>query len=241
MRVELGLWSLLSREARFNRVILIDPRIALNVDKSGTKDPISLVGTVGKAPVAAIKIVNGDITASGPQTSEKLTGLNGVASLSAPQGALAARGDFAWRGQELNFSFEASPPATADNGAKTPVALTVQSPLVSAEMEGEGTLDDLLRVTGMLELEVTILRGFARWLGLLIPDGPGLGPFLASGGFQLQGSRLGFNEGTFSLDGNKALGTMTVDFDGPPAQDCRNPSLSAKSMLRNIGKGKNRS
>lgn len=215
IRVELGLWSLLSREAKFKRVILIDPRIALNIEKPGTNDPVSLVDTAGNAPVSIIKIVNGEITASGPQTTEKFTGLNGIAFMTAPQGALDARGNLAWRGQKLNFTFNATPSATTDNGAKTQIALSVQSPLVSAEVEGEGTLDDILRVTGMLDLQVTNLRGFARWLGLLIPDGPGLGPFVASGGFQLQGSRIGFNEGTFALDGNRALGTLTVEFDEP--------------------------
>ncbi len=220
MRVELGLWSLLSRQAAFKRVVLIDPEIALNVEKP---EPVSstpagsapsLTGAVRVAPIPAIKIVNGDITVSGPQTNEKLTSLTARATVALPEGAVAARGNFAWRKQALDFSFSAVAPESKGKGAKTPVKLTVQSPLVSVEIEGESALGDSLRATGTLDLEVANLRGFARWLGLLVLDGPGLGAFTASGAFDLNGRRIGFNQGTFTLDDNKALGTLAVEFGG---------------------------
>lgn len=218
INVELGLWSLVSPEADFHRVIFVEPKIAIKTaapdpkQKAAQQIPPLLQDALRAFPVAEIELVKATVTASGARTSETISDLNATASISQPAGAISGNGTFKWRQQALELSFSAQAPDPENKDGKAPVNISVRGPLVSAKIDGESTIADGLRVTGSLDVVTPDLRQFARWLGLLVPDGRGLGEFSASGPFEWRGHRIGFQEGNFSLDGNRALGALALDF-----------------------------
>ena len=223
MTVELGLWSLLSNQPDIRRIVLVGPHFNVATPKPEQKQPTagapaastpSLVDIIRAMPVPEVSIVEGKITVSGPKTNEKITKLNADATVALPSGAFTAKGNLMWREQPVAFDFASTAPDPLETTAKSPIKLTLSSPLISADVKGKGNLTGDRRVAGSLDLRIGDLRRFARWLGLLIPDGEGLGGFLASGKFHWQGHQLGFDEGTYTLDGNKALGTLEIDFSG---------------------------
>ena len=56
---------------------------------------------------------------------------------------------------------------------------------------------------------------FFKWIGIRIPDGDSLKGFSAAGAFHLAGSTLTFDDGTFTLDGNKAVGLLALTAGDP--------------------------
>lgn len=221
IRIKLGLFTLLSPRPIFHRITFTDPEIALETGdaKSGSPaargDEPSFDRALQSIPIRQITIVNGTIRTAGSESAEKIIALNADAAVSAPAGAFTASGSATWRKQSVDFELTGTAPKGQGAGAKAPMTLSLRSPLVSADADGEASLANGLRATGTLNLQVKKLREFGRWLGLLIPDGRGLDTFQASGAFQLHGLRFGFDEGTFTLDGNRALGALALDASRP--------------------------
>lgn len=216
MEVDLGLRSLLSDRADFRRITFTDPQIDLRAgnDRAAPADSASALVAVRALPVPELRIINGTVLISGPQTKEEITKIHFTASMAMTDGAVETTGDFVWREQQVTFDLSATAPAPDQAGAKGPVRLIVQAPLVSADLSGEGSITDAPRVNGSLDLEIGDVRMFSRWLGLLIPEGPGLGKFSAAGKVRWNGKRIAYNEGTYTLDDNRALGTLGIQFGG---------------------------
>ncbi|RMF09948.1 MAG: AsmA family protein, partial [Alphaproteobacteria bacterium] len=173
---------------------------------------------LGKAlaaiPVRRVDIGEGSVTFASRTERDAISHLNGSILLSGDGAALSAAGELIWRGERVAISLNSALPGTKANEQSLPLDLSVQTPLAAAEFEGEGVAADGLQIKGQLELQIRNLRLFTRWLGLLIPDGRGFGSFSASGPFQWQGTRMAFDEGSFVLDGNRALGTLGLDAGG---------------------------
>lgn len=218
INVELGLWSLVSPEADFHRVIFVEPEITMKTaapdlkQKAAQRKSPSLQNALRAFPVPEIELVNATVTASGAQTSETISELNATASISLPAGTISGSGTLKWRQQPLDISFLAQAPDSEKKDAKAPINVSVRGPLISAKIDGQSTIADGLRLTGSLDVVTPNLRRFARWMGLLVSDGGGLSQFSASGPFEWRNHRIGFQEGNFSLDGNRALGALALDF-----------------------------
>lgn len=85
------------------------------------------------------------------------------------------------------------------------------------EMKAAGTLSagdqpQLSSVTS--SLVVSDLRKMARWIGLEVGSGGGLGTFEARGPLEFSPSAIAFSDATFSLDGNEATGAVTFKWGG---------------------------
>jgi AsmA protein len=61
-----------------------------------------------------------------------------------------------------------------------------------------------------MQAEIDDLRKFLKWVGIALPDGESLKRLSVSGAFHLSGSTLSFDDGSFTLDGNKAVGLLAV-------------------------------
>lgn len=221
LTVEFDLWSVLTQKPEFGRIVLEEPEIVLNhiSEKSDTRESVAgkhteLIKALRSMPIRDIMILNGTAILSGSTSAEKLSALNAQASLSLPGGEISVKGDMQWHDEPVSFSLKnaiADPDTKPENKSFT---LSIRSPEVSADLDGESVFTNGLQVMGDLDLEIPDMRRFAHWLGLLIPDGQGLGYFSASGPFHWHGSRMGFNDGSFSLDGNRALGTLGLEVGG---------------------------
>lgn len=219
--IDLGLWSLVSSQPVFHRITLREPRIALQTqaperegEASQPPSLLTLTRALRAAPVPELRLLNGTVTISGPETSERITELDLGLDISFPAGNFEGDGDLQWRGEALSFDFAGVAPPPEADAASDPLTVSLDGPLVAADMEARGSIEDGIRATGSLDLRIADLRRFARWVGLVLPEGRGLETFRASGGFNWNGYRLAFDEGTFSLDGNRALGALALDLAG---------------------------
>lgn len=219
IRVELGLRSLILPRAILHSITLTDLDVTLRpqpgpAEATAPADPRPLIEALRSVPVPELTVVNGEINREGADGRDGLRGINASAAVS-PDGALRASGSVTWREEELAFDLATTLPATDNIASGGPLTLSLEGPMVTADVEGELMLANGLRAAGTLDIQIPDLRRFTRWVGLLTPDGPGLGRFEASGGYRLNAQRLGFDQGTFLLDGNRALGTLTLDFAAP--------------------------
>lgn len=219
IRVELGLRSLILPEAILHRIeltgldVLLHPSVG-KPDTAKARAKISLfLEALRSLPIPEMSVIDGAIGLPGDIGGAAFSAVNASASLSG-SGIFKSSGSIVWRGQPLNYSVRASIPGPAKESTTSPLTLSLNGPLVTAEVEGDIAITDGMRGMGTLNLQIPDLRRFTQWMGLLTPEGPGLGLFQASGGFRWGQHRLGFDEGQFTLDGNRALGALTLDFGG---------------------------
>jgi AsmA protein len=217
--VRLGLWSLATGSAFVDRVTLVEPRIeaAAQITHAGS-DPQTLAHIIGAAPFEEFALENGALTVTGPQTTEKFTEMDVKVALQQTDGSHAGRGTFSWRGETLVFDYNAEAPAEPAGATRLPLSLTVGGNLLSARVDGHASMIEGVRIDGKLNLDIPNLASFAKWTGVLVPDNTKHGDLSASGTFHWTGHRIGFDEGSFSLDGNKALGALALDIAGPRPQ-----------------------
>lgn len=221
--VRLGLGSLISSDPVVDRVTFVDPVVQART-AGAAKDPDEASGasaafaTLLRAPFEQIAIENGQITVSGPQTKEEFNGVALRLNISQPGGALSSRGTFTWRGQEVSFRHNSGAGEKTGKAVRMPIELSIEGSLLAAEVEGTATLDTGLKIDGDTDLQVPDLSGFAKWTGVLLPDDMEGGAFAANGTFHWAGYRIGFDQGTFALDGNRAIGAVALEIGGPRPQ-----------------------
>ena len=224
IEVRLGLWSLFSGTPVVDRITLVKAQIEANstghadARRSLPNTAEILITTLESAPFDQIRLENGVLTVTGPVTTEKFTEVNAKLSLQGPGGAHSSRGTFEWRGETISFRYEGEERDKTANILTFPVSINIDGDLVSAKIEGKAMVSNGLRINGNLDLGIANLPRFARWTGVLIPEDQKSGEFSANGTFHWEGHRIGFDEGTFELDGNRALGAITLDFAGPRPQ-----------------------
>lgn len=224
MNVRLGLWSLISGTPRVDRITLIEPQIKSSTVaratalQSGSDDVPVFMRALASNPFDQFVLEQGVVMVEGPETGEAFTDVNTKITLSAGSGAVSAKGTFKWRDQTLSFRYEGASPSQAAKTVKIPVSLNLQGELVTAAINGEAMVTDSVRVNGNLDLAIQNLPGFARWMGILVPEKHTRGDFSAVGSFHWGGNKIGFDEGTFELDGNKALGALALELSNPRPQ-----------------------
>lgn len=100
------------------------------------------------------------------------------------------------------------------------------------KMTAAGTLsagDRPLLSSTTSSLEVSDLRKFARWIGIELGSGSGLGAFQARGPLEFSPSEIAFSDATFSLDGNEATGAFSFKWGGDRRRAAIDGTLAFKS------------
>lgn len=218
--IELGYWSLLTQQSGLRRLVLIEPDVTLRAPDAAA-DPADdqrqaavLSDLLREMPIESIDILDGTIAADGQGDGEPATQIDLETTIDSSNRSMTAGGTLTWRKQPLEFRFSGGLPNPSDATSKPAMTLSMRGPMVSADIDGASALANGLRVSGSLDLQVEDLRKFARWLGVLVPEGPGLRRFSAAGAFHWHHSRITFDDGTFTLDGNRSLGTLSLDIAG---------------------------
>ena len=241
IKVRLGLWSLFSGTPVIDRITLVEPQIETSsagraAGQSPTENAArTLVRAMETAPFDQIRLENGVLTVAGPVTTEQFTAVTAKINQRRPGGAHSSRGTFTWRGQAVSFNYEGGKREKAGNTLTFPVSITINGDLFSAQIDGKAIVSDGVRINGNLDLGIANLPRFARWTGVLVPDDQKTGDFSASGTFHWEGHRIGFDEGSFELDGNRALGALTLDFAGPRPQIEGTLALQRLDLTQYIG------
>lgn len=219
--IRLGLRSLISGTPVVDRITLVNPVVTSRTAAAQANPDAganAFIGAILTSPFEEIVIENGTLSISGPETREKFTRIAAKLDVKNEQGAHTARGNFVWRERLVKLRYEAGNIAEIADGNTQPINITVGGDQLIAEISGEAEYTQSLRLNGQMELKIPSLSDFAKWVGVLVPDGQTSGNFTANGPFHLTGSRIAFDDGSFALDGNKAIGALALEFGGPRPQ-----------------------
>lgn len=126
-------------------------------------------------------------------------------------GLVTARGQIAYRGERFDIDLAFTGPEAATADAPLQIRAVAKGDNLSLSFNGRLAAGEHAQLTAdNAELSVTDLRGFADWLGVSWPRGPGLGLFTARGRLTLDERSAAFEHAEVTLDGNAATGTLMV-------------------------------
>ena len=147
-------------------------------------------------------------TASGSETIKKI---DARFDASSGTGAMSSFGSFTLRNETVGFAFDCGAPSETADGPRIPVSLTFTSTPVTAKVTGTASFANGLQLDGDVQADMAnALAGFCRWAGIALPEGKSLQGLSASGMAHWNGTTLTFDDGSFTLDGNAAVGLLAV-------------------------------
>jgi len=214
---DFGVWSLLQGEPRIGRLTLREPQIRINAgaatESGATGGPRPLmIKALRGMPFTQVEVERGLLVIGGAVSAESISEIS--ANLSVSQtGAVATGGVLTWRDQTVDFTLQTSSPNLDAKDPSAPIQIALNGKLITANVDGLATLKDGVRLSGALNLELPDTRRFSRWMGVNLPAGTGLGALVVSGDFNWAGMNISFDNGTFTLDGNRAIGALAIRFD----------------------------
>jgi AsmA protein len=212
-KVSLDLVDLLRGRITIDALRLLKPHITLRdsaMDTATPADAQTLFTTLlGGAPVRVLHVRKGRIMLPG-ERGGTIKEIYAHLDAGKETGAVSGFGSFAYKDATVRYSVE-SGSVTARGGAESfPVALALTSKPFRARLNGTASNTAGLTIDGDMQAEIDDGRRFFKWIGIRIPDGDSLKGFSAVGSFHLAGSTLTFDDGTFTLDGNKAVGLLAL-------------------------------
>lgn len=176
-----------------------------------------LIEALTDPPVGALRIRNGTIkTASGEPL---VNGLDVRVDGRGRRGAFDALGSFRFNGETVSFAIDSGRIAKTESGRTAPVTLKVTSEPVTARFSGTVRATETLEGEGEMETTVPDGRRFLNWVGFALPAGESLKNLGASGTIHWDASTLTFDDGTFSFDGNAAVGLLALTAAAQPKVD----------------------
>lgn len=240
LQVQLKLWPLLQRRVEIDRLVLVNPVIALEVDKQGHPNwqfgkPAPAAppqgGAAAPAPSAPagggsglaelrlddVRLVNGKISYLDQRSGAKQE-LDQIAmklSLPGLDQPFAADGAAVYRGEKLTLTLSLAQPRAFLDGKPSPTTLKLASKPVTFDFKGEAAGSTPLKLDGAVDLQVPSVRGLAQWAGTpLKAPGSGFGPLKLAGKVSLAGTKMAFTGATLALDQISATGELALDTGG---------------------------
>jgi AsmA protein len=214
VEISLDLPELLLGRIAIDAVRFDKPIITLKETGAAAAEESLIARALIDPPVGAVRVRGGTIrTASGTPVVEKL----GVTlDPKGRGGALAALGSFRYRGERIAFAIDSGKISGREDAAKASVTLKVTTDAATARFSGHVRAEDGLQADGELEAEMSDARHALNWLGLSLPKGDSLHNVTASGSAHWSGATLTIEQGSFSLDGNEAVGLLAFTMDERP-------------------------
>ncbi|MGO8917248.1 MAG: AsmA family protein [Stellaceae bacterium] len=241
LEVQLKLLPLLSRRVEVDKLVLVDPVIALEVDKQGKPNWqfAQAAPTAAKTPGAAqpqpapaasgggatlsglslddVRLENGQISYVDQRSGEKVQLEQIAMTLSLPDldSPFKADGSAVYRGEKLSLSIALANPRAFLEGKSSAAQLGLDSKPIAFAFTGNAAGSTPAKLDGAVELKIPSLRGLAQWAGSpLNAPGTGFGPFTLSGKVSYAGPKIGFTEASLSLDQINAKGELALDTGG---------------------------
>jgi len=209
-KITLDLGQLLLGHLRIDSLRLVRPRITLKTDAISAETPQTIVSNLlSGGPIGALHIRDGRIdlrSPSGHETIDNLYGHFDLDDANASRARMSGFGSFEFRREEVQFTAE----ATFSNDTLPDVTLDLASSFGRAHLRGNASFQEGLSLDGPVELDIADTRGLLRWLGVDIANGQSLKTFAAVGTGHVSGASLAVDDGTFTLDGNKAVGVLAI-------------------------------
>ena len=218
IHVGVELRPLLDRQVVVRRLVLQQPRIALEVDAQGRPNwvlaprrregpapaptrPSEPVLDLARTSLREVRISGGEVSfvdarrgagwvAGDVNLSTALT------SLDAP---MRAEGSLRYNDKLLDLVVEIARPSAAMRGQSTAVKLDLESELLNASFEGQ-TVAASGELAGAVRAAGPSLRQLAAWTGAPMQGGVGLETFAVTGRIAIGGGRYDFSNAGFAID-----------------------------------------
>jgi AsmA protein len=216
------LFPLLQGAIEIDRVILLEPKVSLEVDKDGRRNwsfhresrPSISARPAGHAQsslvVSAVRIIDGEVSYL-DQRSDKKYALNFVNMTVSSARSASADGSMMYNGKRVTMALTIATPGTFYNGGPSPATLRIISPPANFAFDGESTIKER-RTNGAIDLEVPSLRALAAWLEApLIVRGNGRGRLLVAGKLDALGKKISVADAKISLDAAAANVSLSIE------------------------------
>jgi len=238
LRMRLQLLPLLHGAVVVRRLVLVQPVIALEVDKAGHPNWVfgpaaapSAAPAPGKAePTAAggrlsisglavreTRLSDGQISYIDQRTgkTEQLDSINMTLSQHSLGSALAGEGSAVWNGESVTLAISIDKPQALLDGAESQVGIKLAAAPITLNFSGRVTGLPSVELGGVIDLETKSVRQLAKWAGSPITSsGDGLGPLAIRGTVAIAGTKISLSDADLSLDAIKAKGSVSIDNAG---------------------------
>jgi AsmA protein len=217
-KVSLDLVDLLRGRVTIDALRLLNPRIALRDGEMSGAVPAAeapqklFASLLSGAPVRVLHVRKGMITLGGPHQGA-IKDIYAHIHASKDTGAVTGFGAFTYKDTTVRYSLESGASTTAGDAESAPLSLTLNSKLIRARLNGTASYAGDFKLDGDMQAEIDDGRKLLHWISLKLPEGDSLKGFTAAGAFHFAGSTLTFDDGTFTLDGNKAVGLLALTID----------------------------
>jgi AsmA protein len=237
MALKIKLLPLLAGTVAIDSLVLIDPAVALEIDKSGRANwdfspPGAAPATPG-APASSsagnsgggltvlsslrlgqILLQNGEVSYADQRSERRWDAgaINLTLSMTDPGSPLDATGSAMWNDEQINFALSVANPGAFAGGAASDISVKLASNPFNLDFTGNGAIGATMKFSGTADLAVPSVRGLAQWAGSPISmAGSGLGPLTLQGRVDVAGNTYAFSDAEISVDAIKAKGAVTVD------------------------------
>jgi AsmA protein len=237
LRVQLQPWPLLRGRIVVTGLVLVQPEIALEVDKTGhpnwvfgpTAAPSSAPARAAARPAATggglgpsvlafkeVRLIGGSIGYLDQRSgrSERLDGVSMTASRRGPGGALTAGGSTVWHGETMTLALGLDRPQALFNGTQSEVDIKLAAAPITLSFSGRVAGMPRARLAGAVDLESGSVRRLAAWVGWPIASNGGFGPLAIRGTFAMAGAKARLVDADLSLDAIRAKGSVSIDSAG---------------------------
>jgi AsmA protein len=235
--IRILLRPLLSGKIEIVGFVLVEPEIALEVDRRGrpnwrlgdtapAAEPAAaaatpaahkigdLISLLDRFHVAGFEIRNGSASFYDARDGEqwRSTDINVKFAMVGLDSPLTADGNAVWGNETVYFDYAVARPGAFAGGDPSHIELHVSSHPVDFDFSGDGVGEPKPKLSGSIVLTIPSLRGFAKWTGIPIaPQGAGLGRFAIKGTLDVDGETYGFGQATVSLDALRGSGGIVYD------------------------------
>ncbi|HXP31123.1 MAG TPA: AsmA family protein [Stellaceae bacterium] len=238
LQVQLQLLPLLHGAVAVSRFVLVQPVIALEVDKAGhpnwvftqaaapsaapargTPQPASAGGglAISGLTLEDVQLSDGKISYTDQRTgkAEQLDSINMKLSLPDLDSAFAGDGSAVWNGEKVSLAANIDKPRALLNGAESAVGMKLAATPITLNFSGKVTGLPPAKLGGVIDIETKSVRDLAKWVGSPITmSGSGLGPLAIKGTVAMAGTKTSFSDADLSLDAIKTKGSVSIDSAG---------------------------
>lgn len=233
LAVKLSLFPLLHGAIEVDQFKLVEPAIALEVDKEGRPNwafsaptkPVAQPAPTAPQPASGgsglpaislgeVSIVNGQLSYLDQRSGEKrlLSDVNMQLSLPNLAGPFNAKGSATWNGEKVALTVAVARPGALQAGGASPVTLSLAATPISFDFQGDATGATLGKLSGSTSLSVPSVRGLAKWVGVAFdPPGTGFGRLSIKGKIDVASGKTAFTDATIVFDAINAAGSLTLD------------------------------
>jgi AsmA protein len=217
-KISLDLVDLLRGRITIDALRLLKPHVTLRDSATATATPADaqtlFTALLGGAPVRVLHVRKGRIMLPGKRGGA-IRDIYAHLDAGKETGAVSGFGSFAYKDTTVRYSLESGSVSTTGGAESFPITLTLTSRPLRARLSGTASNVTGFTIDGDMQAEIDDGRRFLKWIGIRIPDGDSLKGFSAAGPAHLSGSTLTFDDGTFTLDGNKAVGLLALTVGEP--------------------------